>query len=180
VSEESGEISAEATAAGVAAAAAVEEIQSREALTDEVETAAIDASVALGQADTAVQIAAHAEERTETAVEASQAAIETSAVTAEVAYATAAQLEEIAANQARIESALGDMRSYIDSRIPAVSEEPTGPEFEEVEVTNGGIRNSGGADGSESGETGSAEAGAESESHGEPSQKNRRKLRHRR
>jgi hypothetical protein len=165
-------VSAEALAAGTAAAVAVEEIQSREALAAETETAAVEAAVAVDTASAAAESAAYAEAASEAALDAAEANTELTVQTAQIAYATAEELEALRADNEATRNAMREMREYIDTRLPL---EPESPVVEEVEATDG-ISNSGGA---RSTETGSGEESGGEENGSSEKKQQRRGLKHR-
>ena len=153
------ETSPEATVAGEAASAAVEELHAREAVAETAADAYVEAAVA---ADVAVQ----AEERATDAVEASSVAVEVAVQASEEAQqaqqATEAvaymSLEAYEAHRVETDEKLREMREYIDSRIPLPTQEPVN-QVEEVEV-NGGTGNSDSGAGPGTAEGSSSEEGA--------------------
>jgi hypothetical protein len=113
------EPSVEATVAGEAAAAAVEEVQSREAIVESVQETSILAEVALTEAananDTASMAGSEALVANERATQAAVEAEEAQAQTAQVAYMTADMFEALRAEN---DEKMRQMREYVDSRVP--------------------------------------------------------------
>jgi membrane protein involved in colicin uptake len=152
---ETGEHSPEAAAAGEAAAIAVEEIQSREAVAD----TAIHAETAAFFAE---ETAERAEERAE---EAAEIAASSSGVAVEVAV-EAAEIAEVAHEQAEQAASAGDralqevqalreqmepvLEHYRDSEAQRIAAEQAANQIEEVDVT-GGRDDAGDGTGSDSG-----------------------------
>jgi hypothetical protein len=157
-------VSTEAAVAGEAAAAAVEEVQSREAVVDMAVSASMTAGEAAELADTATTNAVMAVDTADGASMVAESAMEQ---TQQVAYLTADMLEGIRAEN---DAKMREMREYIDSRVPLhppVEETTTEPEFEEVDANGPSVSDTGRAgestaeDASESGQAGGSGAGPE-------------------
>jgi len=167
-----GEISVEASVAGEAAAAAVEEVQSREEVAEQASGAAMIAMSAEATAVDATDRAAAAQDTavvaTEIAADASDSAAQAQEQTQAVAALTVEMFE---AYRAETDEKLRAMRDDISSRIPLPDPQPA---FEEVDAdvrTN--VSNTGQSGTGESGSDGTGTGQA-----GEPPQA-RRGLRHR-
>lgn len=158
------EPSVEATVAGEAASAAVEEVHAREEVVETAQEAALEAAVATDaaiQAEESAGIAVDvASDAHSAAMQASGEAQQAQEAIASVGYATA---DAMAAMEERNEQRMREMREYIDSRIPLPTQQPETNQVEEVEVSGGtGNSNSGG--GAESAEGSSPEEGASQKS----------------
>ena len=168
----SDDVSPEAVVAGEAAAAAVEELHSRQETQQEAATAVVAAEIAAGTA--------------EGAAETSEAALATASVSASVAEEAAdtanaagvavltleEQVAEIRAGQEATHAAITDMRDFFNRRFPEV-EEPQ-QAFEEVAVND---RTESGNSGGRPSDSAGSEEGGEKDG-GRPPEK-RRGLRHR-
>jgi hypothetical protein len=145
------EQSPESVVAGEAAAAAVEELKSREATEETAVAAVITASEAQLTAEDAGFAASAAAETAVIAAENASEAQGAAASAQEAAYLTA---EALQAHCDDTDAKLREMREYIDSRIPLST--PTAPDdaVEEIEVNDGTarIQDSGVGDGSDSAE----------------------------
>jgi hypothetical protein len=143
-------VSPEATVAGEAAAAAVEEVQSREALADATLNAVAAAVVAEDTAEQAHAEASQASDVADTAagiaIEASDAAAIAQEQTQQVAYMTADMFESLRAEN---DQKYREMREYIDSRIPLPVKTTGDDGVEEIEADNGTGRVSDSGDGSD-------------------------------
>lgn len=135
------EPSAEAVAAGTAAAAAVDEIQSREALSDEVASTAVAAAVAEDRAEDAQATAQYAAEAvSEVAMAVGDTAVraETAQETAEVATAVASaavqETQEIREEVQTLDQKIDFIVAHLRRQEEAA--QPTTPEVQEVEVHN--------------------------------------------
>jgi hypothetical protein len=144
------EQSPEATVAGEAAAAAVEELHSREEVAETAVTAVIAASDAESTAEVAFTQASAASETAaiaaDLAVEAQQSATEAQ----QAVYLTAEALETI---QAQNDAKLREMREYIDSRIPLPVQAAESSDVQEIEVNDGTARVSDSGGESDSGDS---------------------------
>lgn len=181
----SDEMSPEATVAGEAAATAVEELHSREAVVDAATLAAMEASDASATAyeahSEASQAVTYAETATAMASDAQATAQEASEVAAVTAYMTE---EAFNAHREETDAMLREMREYIDSRVPLPAPVEETPAFEEVEADGAtartDVRNSDGSDTGD-GETGGSSSGGEESNSGEAAgPKARYGLRHKR
>jgi hypothetical protein len=162
------DVSVEATVAGEAASAAVEEVHAREEVVETAQSAAVEALEAVIVASEAEQSAQAAESTAAVAVEvaatAQESAEQAQQQTEAVAWATQ---EAFAAHQSSTDEKLREMREYIDSRVPLPTPEQTQPEYTEVEATAHGIgtdvSNSGTGEAGSSGEesNGAAQGGFE-------------------
>lgn len=139
------DISIEATVAGEAAAAAVEEVHAREEVIETADIALSESAVAADTAAMAEGVAADAHETAVIAVESAAIAHEAAAEAQQTAYLTAEALQSVVdANDAK----LREMREYVDSRIPLPTPEPETPAVEEIEAEShagsSGVSDSGG------------------------------------
>lgn len=131
------EHSTEATVAGEAAAAAVDEIQTREALTD---TVAATASVAMEAEERAGEAQADAQIAAEVAIQAStevSSAHETAARAEETAVVAASVAGEAVAQNAETEQKVATVEDKLDmilAHLTRETQQETAPEVTEVEV----------------------------------------------
>lgn len=153
------EVSVEATVAGEAAAAAVEEVHAREEIIETADIAIAESATAAVTAAMAEGVAADAHETAIFAIESASEAHEAAAEAQQTAYMTVEAMQAISdANDAK----LREIREYIDSRIPLPSPEP--PAVEEIEAEShagsSGVSDSGGESHSDdAAEKSGAEAG---------------------
>lgn len=152
-------LSVEAAVAGEAAAAAVEEVQSREAVDAAATEAVITADTAIENSTLAVESALSAQSQSDEAVRAAAEAAESAAAASEQAATVAYMTEEaFATYNAANDAKLREMREYIDARVPLPT--PSQSTVEEVDaddrtsVSNPG--ESGTSEDTSQGEVGSA------------------------
>jgi hypothetical protein len=153
------DVSIEATVAGEAAAAAVEEVHAREEVVETANDAFFESAIAADTAAMAEGVAADAHETAVIAVESAAIAHEVAAEAQQTAYLTAEALQSVVDEN---DAKLRQMREYIDSRIPLPSPEP--PAVEEIEAEShagsSGVSDNGGESHSDdAAEKSGAEAG---------------------
>jgi hypothetical protein len=159
------EVSVEATVAGEAAAAAVEEVHSREEVVETANSAFLESAVAADTAAAAIDTAALAESQAADAAEIAVAATEAAAEAQQAVYLTADMMQSI---REESDAKLREMREYIDTRIPLPPNEPETPAVEEIEAeSHGGTTGVSDSGGSTSADGSAEKSGAEA---GQPRQ----------
>jgi hypothetical protein len=126
-------VSAEASVAGEAAAAAVEELHAREAVVDAAETAEVEASIAAGTAEEAREEATAAAETSAVAVGAAVEAQQTAEEAAGIGLSAHEQLAGVRQELTEIRPMLAEMYQDWRDRKDAESAEPV---VEEVPVND--------------------------------------------